>query len=192
MLTWQRRGFRVRSAAAVASTSLPALRDRSVGVKRGQNPNIGVEAAVSKHWGEKRTKPRLLPLLEILVAGVFLSRGCSGTVYSFHVESSSSPSLQRRLRALSFLFFLSSLTHSFLSRSPSSSLCGAVFFSHFTATQIFPFPLPCSASIIFSSLLLFRKLLSPSFRLYLCCSRHHSCHLPFATFQFFSLNVLLI
>ena len=28
------------------------------GVKRGQNPNIGVEAAVSKHWGEKRTKPK--------------------------------------------------------------------------------------------------------------------------------------
>ena len=46
-----------RSAAAVASTSLPALRDRSVRVKRGQNPNIGVEAAVSKLWGEKRTKP---------------------------------------------------------------------------------------------------------------------------------------
>ena len=42
----------------MASTSLPALRDRSVGVKRGQNPNIGVEAAVSKHWGEKRTKPK--------------------------------------------------------------------------------------------------------------------------------------
>ena len=58
VLTWQRRGFRVRSAAAVASTSLPALRDRSVGVKRGQNPNIGVEAAVSKLWGEKRTKPK--------------------------------------------------------------------------------------------------------------------------------------
>ena len=58
VLTWKRRGFRVRSAAAVASTSLPALRDRSVGgttstpcqtlgwrrlfpnigVKRGQNP----------------------------------------------------------------------------------------------------------------------------------------------------------
>ena len=38
----------------MASTSLPALRDRSVRVKRGQNPNIGVEAAVSKHWGEKR------------------------------------------------------------------------------------------------------------------------------------------
>ena len=47
-----------RSAAAMASTSLPALRDRSVGVKRGQNPNIGVEAAVSKLWGEKRTKPK--------------------------------------------------------------------------------------------------------------------------------------
>ena len=42
----------------MASTSLPALRDRSVGVKRGQNPNIGVEAAVSKHWGEKRTNPK--------------------------------------------------------------------------------------------------------------------------------------
>ena len=27
-------------------------------MKRGQNPNIGVEAAVSKHWGEKRTKPK--------------------------------------------------------------------------------------------------------------------------------------
>ena len=58
MLRWQRRGFRVQSAAAVASTSLLALRDRSVRVKRGQNPNIGVEAAVSKHWGEKRTKPK--------------------------------------------------------------------------------------------------------------------------------------
>ena len=58
VLTWQRRGFRVRSGAAVASTSLPALRDRSIGVKRGQNPNIGVEAAVSKLWGEKRTKPK--------------------------------------------------------------------------------------------------------------------------------------
>ena len=42
----------------MASMSLPALRDRSVGVKRGQNPNIGVEAAVSKLWGEKRTKPK--------------------------------------------------------------------------------------------------------------------------------------
>ena len=42
----------------MASTSLPALHDRSVGVKRRQNPNIGVEAAVSKHWGEKRTKPK--------------------------------------------------------------------------------------------------------------------------------------
>ena len=42
MLTWQRRGFRVRSAAAVASTSLPALRDRSVGVQ----PPLLV-----KHWG---------------------------------------------------------------------------------------------------------------------------------------------
>ena len=42
VLTWQRRGFRVRSAAAVASTSLPALRDRSVGV---QPPLI------VKHWG---------------------------------------------------------------------------------------------------------------------------------------------
>ena len=42
----------------MASTSLPALRDRSVEVKRGQNPNIRVEAAVSKHWGEKRTKPK--------------------------------------------------------------------------------------------------------------------------------------
>ena len=58
VLTWQRRGFRVRSSAAVASTSLPVVRDRSVGVKRGQNPNIGVEAAVSKHWGEKRTNPK--------------------------------------------------------------------------------------------------------------------------------------
>ena len=58
VLTWQRRGFRVRSAAAVASTSLPALRNRCVGVKRWQNPNIGVEAAVSKHWGEKKTKPK--------------------------------------------------------------------------------------------------------------------------------------
>ena len=47
-----------RSAAAVASTSLPALQDRSVGVKRGQNPNIGVEGAISKLWGEKRTKPK--------------------------------------------------------------------------------------------------------------------------------------
>ena len=56
VLTWH--GFRVRSTAAVASTSLPAVRDRSVGVKRGQNPNIGVEAAVSKHWGEKRTNPK--------------------------------------------------------------------------------------------------------------------------------------
>ena len=42
----------------MTSTSLPALRDRTVGVKRGQNPNIGVEAAVSKHWGEKRTNPK--------------------------------------------------------------------------------------------------------------------------------------
>ena len=56
VLRWQRRG--VRSAAAVASMSLPALRDISVGVKRGQNPNVGVEADVSKHWGEKRTKPK--------------------------------------------------------------------------------------------------------------------------------------
>ena len=58
VLTWQRRGFRVRSTAAVASTSLPAVRDRSVGVKRGQNPNIGVEAAVSKRWGKKSTNPK--------------------------------------------------------------------------------------------------------------------------------------
>ena len=58
MLTWQRRGFHVRSSAVVASTSLPVVHDRSVGVKRGQNPNIGVEAAVSKHWGEKRTNPK--------------------------------------------------------------------------------------------------------------------------------------
>ena len=43
VLTWQRRGFRVQSAAAVASTSLPALRDRSVGVQ----PPLLV-----KHWGE--------------------------------------------------------------------------------------------------------------------------------------------
>ena len=42
VLTWQRRGFCVRSAAAVASTSLPALRDRSVGVQ----PPLLV-----KHWG---------------------------------------------------------------------------------------------------------------------------------------------
>ena len=41
VLTWQR-GFRVRSTAVVASTSLPSLHDRRVGVKRGQNP---------KHWG---------------------------------------------------------------------------------------------------------------------------------------------
>ena len=54
VLTWQRRGFRVRSAAAVASTSLPALRDRRVGVQ----PPLFVEAAVSKHWGEKWTKPK--------------------------------------------------------------------------------------------------------------------------------------
>ena len=47
-----------KQAAAVASTSLPPVRDRSVGVKRGQNPNIGVEAAVSKRWGEKRTNPK--------------------------------------------------------------------------------------------------------------------------------------
>ena len=42
VLTWQRRGFRVRSTAVVASTSLPALRDRSVGVQ----PPLLV-----KHWG---------------------------------------------------------------------------------------------------------------------------------------------
>ena len=42
VLTWQWRGFRVRSAAAVASTSLPALRGRSVGVQ----PPLLV-----KHWG---------------------------------------------------------------------------------------------------------------------------------------------
>ena len=42
VLTWQRRGFCVRSAAAVASTSLPALRDRSLGVE----PPLLV-----KHWG---------------------------------------------------------------------------------------------------------------------------------------------
>ena len=58
MVTWQRCGFRVRSAAAVASTSLPSLYDRRVGVKRGQLSNIGVEAAVSKLWGEKRTNPK--------------------------------------------------------------------------------------------------------------------------------------
>ena len=40
--SWQRRGFRVRSAAAVPSTSLPALRERSVGVQ----PPLLV-----KHWG---------------------------------------------------------------------------------------------------------------------------------------------
>ena len=50
--------FVLPCADMAASTSLPALRDRSVVVKRGQNPNIGVEAAVSKHWGEKRTKPK--------------------------------------------------------------------------------------------------------------------------------------
>ena len=59
VLTWQRRGFCVRSAAAVASTSLPALYDRSVGGTastpcqtlgwRRLFPNIG---------GEKRTKPK--------------------------------------------------------------------------------------------------------------------------------------
>ena len=42
VLTWQRRGFCVQSAVAVTSTSLPALRDRSVGVQ----PPLLV-----KHWG---------------------------------------------------------------------------------------------------------------------------------------------
>ena len=42
VMTRQRRGFRVRSAASVASTSLPALRNRSVGVQ----PPLLV-----KHWG---------------------------------------------------------------------------------------------------------------------------------------------
>ena len=42
VLTWQRRGFRVQLADAMASTSLPALRDRSVGVQ----PPLLV-----KHWG---------------------------------------------------------------------------------------------------------------------------------------------
>ena len=42
MLTWQRRGFHVWSAAAMASMSLPVLCDRSVGVQ----PPLLV-----KHWG---------------------------------------------------------------------------------------------------------------------------------------------
>ena len=66
--SWQRRGFRVRSAAAVASTSLPTLRDTNVGVKRGQNPqtlgwrrlfrNVGVKRGQTPNIGGFRLLPQ--------------------------------------------------------------------------------------------------------------------------------------
>ena len=73
----------------------------------------------------------------------FSVRRCSGTVSSFKMEcSSSSPSLQCRLHALSFLFFSSSLTHSFshYPRKYLTLLPHSIPFFHFSSFDPLSFP----------------------------------------------------
>ena len=180
VLIWQRRGFRVRPAAAMASTSLPALRDRSVMVQPpllvkhwgggGCFQTLGWKVDKTQTLGVSRLLPlrKLFPSLSLSLRLFSLSRKTSLLLSFFLLSPLSSPSfllfhslpsllslartrVLRERRRRKIKFLSPSLPPEFLSLSLSLSIYLSISFS--PSLSLFSLS-PLSLRIPFLSLLL--------------------------------------